>query len=190
MSVRAIARGPSKPMCMSLVSTSSTSLLLGRAGALVVPVLGVAPRAEVAPVVEARLAVERQLHLAVHAADHAQEDVGRVVVGRRAALRLRPLGLVPPRTDDHDVAHDDPAVRRSPARLEDHRPGEVAARRRHLDVGRAEAKAARVAVEDGAEDAGRVDPRQAQPLDVSARRDECGRLAIGEEGVLPDRWER
>ena len=47
-----------------------------------------------------------------------------------------------------------------------------------------------VAVEDGAEDARRVHPRQAQPFDVAARRHQRRRLAVGQEGVVGDRRER
>ena len=121
---------------------------VAHASALVVAVLGVAPRAVAAAVVEDRLAVEGQLHLAVHAADHAQQDVAGVVVGRRPALGVRSLLDVPPRTDEQHVADDDPAGRRAPARLEDHRAGQVAARGRDGDVGRPEAEAAGVAIED------------------------------------------
>ena len=42
---------------------------------------------------------------------------------------LRALVLVVPRPDQQHVAHDDPAARRAPARLEHHRAGQVAARR-------------------------------------------------------------
>ena len=143
-----MARGPSKPMFMSLDRTSSTSALVGRAGALVVAVLGVAPGAEAAAVVEDRLAVEGELHLAVHAAHHAQQDVRGVVVGRRPALGLRARVLVPPWADEHHVPHDDPAARRAPAGLEHHGAGQVASRGRHVDVGRSEAEAAGIAVED------------------------------------------
>ena len=108
-----------------------------------------APRGRLAPVyshaarraavVEARLAVERHLHLAVHAADQAHQHVVGVVVGRRAAVGVGALVLVVPGADQQHVAHDDPAAARAPARLEHVRAGQVAARRRHLDVGRAPA---------------------------------------------------
>src|SRR5687768_16775955 len=44
--------------------------LLGAADPLPVSVLGIAPPAEMAAIVEDRLAVERELHLAIHTADH------------------------------------------------------------------------------------------------------------------------
>ena len=74
--------------------------------------------------------------------------------------------------------------------LQDHRAREVAAGRRDVEVIRAEAEVAGVAVEQGAEDAGRVEPGQAQPLDVAAGRDQGHRLAVGQEAVVADGWER
>src|SRR5205814_861565 len=47
-------------------------------------------------------------------------------------------------------------------------------------------EAPRVTVEERAEDARRVHPGHAQPLDVAAGSDERGRLAVREEGVLGD----
>ena len=68
-------------------------------------------------------------------------------------MRVRALVLVVPGADQQHVAHDDPAAARAPARLEHHRARQVAAVGRHLDVGRAEAEQAGVAVEDRAEHA-------------------------------------
>ena len=163
---------------------------LGAADRLVVARPGVLPLPALARVVEARLAVERHLHLAVHAADHPQQHVVGVVVGRRAPVGVRAVVLVVPRPDQEHVAHDDPAAAGAPARLEHVRAGQVAARGRHLDVGRAEPEAAGVAVEDRAEHARRVEARQAEPLDVPVRRHQRARLAVGQEGVLGDRRER
>ncbi len=87
-------------------------------------------------------------------------------------MGARPLVLVVPRADQQHVADHDPAAAGAPARLEHHRARQVAAVGGHLDVGRAEPEPARVAVEHRAEHARRVEPRQAQPLDVAARRDE------------------
>ena len=167
MRVRATARGPSKPMFMSLVSTSSTSELSLDASALVVAVLGVVPGSGGAPVVEDGLALEAELHLPVHAADHAQQDVAGVVVGRRPALRLR--ALVARAATDRRGARRARSSSRSacPSSSRGHGAGQVASRGRHRDVGRAEAESAGVAVEDRAEDARRVEARQAQPLDVA-----------------------
>ena len=114
---------------------------------------GVLPGAVQAPVLEARLAVERDLDLAVHAADQPQQHVVGVVVRGRAAVRVRTLVLVVPGPDQEHVAHDDPAAARAPARLDHGRAGEVAPCGRHLDVRRPEPERARVAVEDCAEHA-------------------------------------
>ena len=95
-----------------------------------------------------------------------------------------------PGADRERVGDDQPPGARHPGRLDDVRPGEVAAARRHRDVDRREAKAAGVAVEHLAPEHARpVDARQAQPLDVAVRTDEGADLAIGEEAVLGDRWE-
>ncbi len=164
-------------------------LLVGagaRAGALVIARLGVRPRAEGAAVVEHGLAVHDQLDRSIHAAHRAQQDVLGVVVGGRAALGARALILLVPRPDQQHVAHDDPAGAGPPAGLEHVGARQVAARGGHLHVGRPEAEAARVAVQDGAEHAGRVDPRHAQPLDVARRRNQGGRLAVGQEAELGD----
>ena len=146
-------------------------------------------RAGTAAVVEHRLAVEVHLHLAVHAAHGAQQHVVGVVVGRRAPVRVRAVVLVVPRPDQQHVADDDPAAAGAPARLEHHRARQVAAVGGHLHVGRAEPEHAGVAVEDRAEHARRVEARQAQPLDVAARRDQRGGLAVGQEAVVGDRRE-
>ena len=158
--------------------------------ALVILVVGVGPRGGPASVVEHGLAVELDLDLAVHAADGADQHVVGVVIGGGPTVGAGELVLVVPGTDQEHVADDDPARRRAPAGLEAHGAGEVAARGRHLHVGRSQPEAAGVAVEDGAEHAGRVHPGQAQPLDVAARRDEGARLTVGEKPVVGDRRER
>ncbi len=157
---------------------------------LVVAAVVILPLRRLAAVVEARRAVEVHLHLSVHTANRPQQHVLRVVVRRRAPVRVRPISLVMPRPDQQDVAHDDPPAAGAPARLEDVRPGEVTPGRRHEHAVRTEAERPRVAVEDRAEDARRVEPRQAQPLDAAARGDQRTGLAIGEEPVVRDRWER
>ncbi len=161
---------------------------VGDAG-LVVALLPVAPAAALAPVVEGRLAVERHLHLAVDAANGAQQHVVGVVVGRRAAVRVRAVVVVVPRTDQQDVAHDQPAAGRVPTRLEHHRAGQVAASGRDANVRRADAEQAGVAVEDRPEDARRVHARQTHPLDVAAGGDQGRRLAVGQEAIVGNRGE-
>ena len=103
-----------------------------RRGALVIAVPGVAPLCRLAAVVELRLAVEQQLDLAVDAADHPQQHVVGVVVGRRATVRVRAVAAVVPVADQQHVADDDPALAGAPARLQHHRPRQVLARRRTL----------------------------------------------------------
>ena len=143
-----------------------------------------------APVVEHRLALHDRLHLAGHAPDRPQQRVLGVVVHRRAVVLRRHPVVVVPRPDEQHVAHDDPAGRRPPARLEHHGARQVAPRRRHADVGRPEPEAPGVPPEQRPEDARGVEPRQAHPVDVTARRDERGHLAVGEEAVVRDRHGR
>ena len=131
--------------------------VLGPAERLVVAGPGVLPRAVARPVLEAGLAVERHLELAVHAAHQAEEHVVGVVVGGGPAMGVGALVLVVPGPDQKHVAHDNPAAAGAPAGLQHVGAGQVAPGRGHLDVGGAEAKDAGVAVEDRAEHAGRVE---------------------------------
>ena len=164
---------------------------VGRLGdRAVVVVAAVLPARAGQPVVEHRLAGQPELDLAVDAADGAQQDVVGVVVRRRARVRVGAVVLVVPRADQQRVAHDHPAALRAPARLEHHRPRQVAPARGDLDAGRAEPEPAGVAVQQRAEHARRVHPRQAHPLDAAVGRDERGRLAVRQEPVVGDRRER
>ena len=149
----------------------------------------VLPRHAARAVVEDGLAGEAELDLAVDAAHRAHEDVVGVVVGRRAAVRARAVGLVVPRPDEQRVADDDPAALGAPARLEDHRARQVATAGRHLDAGRAEPEPAGVAVEQRAEDARGVHARKAEPLDAAVGRDQRRGLAVRQEPVVGDRRE-
>ena len=99
---------------------------------LVVPALGASPDPGDRPcrctpsaaspaVVGHRLALDDRLHLALDAADGAQQDVLGLVVGGRALLRAGQGLLVPPRADEQHVAHDDPAGVGAPAGLQHHR---------------------------------------------------------------------
>ena len=74
-------------------------------------------RAGRAPVVEARRADQLDRHLALDALDRAHQQVVGVVVGRRARVRARAAAAVPV-ADRQRVAHDQPAGRRHPGRLE------------------------------------------------------------------------
>jgi hypothetical protein len=97
---------------------------------------------------------------------------------------------VVPGPDEEGIADDDPAAVLLPARLEHVRAWQVAPRDGYLGVGGADAEAAGVAVEDGPEHAGAVHAREAQPLDVAARRDQRRGLAVRQEAVVGDRRER
>ena len=55
---------------------------------LVVPLTGIRPLRRHPAVIEGRRAIHVHLHLAVHAADHPQQHVRRVVVGRGPAMRM------------------------------------------------------------------------------------------------------
>ena len=163
---------------------------IGPGDPLVVPAVGVRPLRRLAAVVEHRLTVERQLDLAVDAADGAEQAVVGVVVGRCSAVGGGQLLVVMPGTDEQQVADDHPPGRGAPARLQHHGAGQVAPRRRHVDVGGAEAEAAGGAIEEGPEDARRVHPRQAEPFHVAARRHQRSDLVVAEERVLGDGRER
>ncbi len=114
--------------------------LAGLGDRVVVPVAVVGPHHRLLAVVQHRAAVEGHLHLAVDAAHLAQEDVLAVVVGGRPAVAVGPRVLVVPRADEQAVADDDPAGRRAPAGLEDHRAGQVATGRGHAGIGRSNRK--------------------------------------------------
>ncbi len=126
-----------------------------------------------------RFAVEDQLHLTVHAADGAQQDARGVIVRGRAPMSGISLALMVPWSHQKHVAHDDPSGATAPARLEHHGARQVATGGWDHDVGRSEAEAASVPIQQRAEDAGRVESGQAEPLDVAAGRHQCRRLAVG-----------
>ena len=146
---------------------------LGRGGdAAVVAVAVVLPVRPVLAVVEHGVAVDVHLDLPVDAAQGAQQDVLGVVVGGGAAVRVGALLLVVPGADEQHVAHDAPARAGPPRGLEHVRARDVAAAGRGRLVGRADAEAAGVAVEDRAEHRRAVHARHAEPLDVARGRDE------------------
>ncbi len=142
-----------------------------------------------AAVVEDRLADELDLDAALEALDRAHEHVVGVVVGRRARVR-RDRVLVVAGPDRQRVAHDDPAGRRLPGRLEHVRARLVGARGRVVDPERPEAEGAGLAVEQAAEHARRVEARDAEPVDRAVGRDQRARVAVGQERVVGDRRER
>ena len=140
-------------------------------------------------VVEGGLADQVDLDPSVEALDRAHEHVVAVVVGGRPGVRRHGV-LVIPRAERQRVAHDDPARRRLPGRLEDVRPRHVGPRGRVRDAERGEAEEPGLAVEEAAEDARRVEARNAEPVDRAVRGDERARMAVGQERVVRDRRER
>ena len=112
-----------------------------------------------------------------------------VAVGRRSRVRgdeVVPFG----RTDRQRVPDHDPAVGGLPRRLDDVRAGDVDARRRHVDPERPYPERPGSAVEEGAEHARGIEGRDAQPIDRAVRGDERAGVAVGQERVVGDRWER
>ena len=160
----------------------------GRLGAVPI-VVQQRPGGRLAPVVERRLADELDLDVALEAFDRANEHVIGVVVGGRTRVR-RDRVLVAARPHRQRVAHDDPAVGRLPRRLEHVRPRLVDDRSRVVDPERRHAEEAGLAVEQAAEDARRVEARDAQPVDRPVGRDQRAGVAVRQERVLRDRRER
>ena len=157
---------------------------------LAVAAAGVLPLRVAAAVVEDRVALQLDLDRAVDAADRAQQDVVGVVVGRRAAVGAAALLGVVPRADEQHVADDQPAAAGAPARLQDHRAGQIATRGRDHRVRRTEPERPRVAVQQRAEHARAVVAGQAHPLDRAAGSDQRAGLAVRQEAVVRDRRER
>ncbi len=142
-----------------------------------------------APVIEVRLAEQLHVDRALHAEHRSHEHVMSVLVGGRARMR-GDLVLVQSGTDRQGIAHHRPPRRRVPGGVED-----VAARlvdpvARHVDPEGAEAERARYAVEQRPEDAGRVEPRHAEPVDRPVGRHQGAGVAVGDEGVVRNRRER
>ena len=126
-----------------------------------------------APVVEARLDGQLELHRPAHDHDAPQQPV-TVHVG----LRL----------DRHEVLHLAHAAVGVEARDEDVRVREVELLGGPVVAGRPErVEAAAVLVEDRAEHARGVEPRAAVPVDRAVRADERDRVEVAHEPVLGDR---
>ena len=142
-----------------------------------------------AAVVEHRLADELDLHDPAEAAGGAHEQVLAVVVRRRAGVGRHRV-LAAPRAHDERLAHLEPPGRHLPRRDEHVRAGLVDPLGRHVDAERREAEVARLAVEQRAEHAGRVERGHAQPLDRAVGRHERAGVAVGQERVVGDRRER
>ena len=158
-----------------------------RVGAM--PIVGDRPLRRNAPVVEDRFARQLDLDLTLQAHRDAHQQVLGVLVGRRPRVRRHQI-LAAARADRQCVAHDHPACRGRPGRQQRVRTRLVEARRRHVDPERPEAKRARLAVEQRAEHAGRVEARNAEPVDRAVGRDQRAGVAVREERVVGDRRER
>ena len=121
-----------------------------------------------APVVEARIDLDAEAHLAPHAEHTADQPL--------------------PLADRHEVLQLADSDRGQEARDEDVRVGEVEL----LDGADAERRrdpiaAALLSVEDRPEDARRVEPRAAVPVDRAVGADERDRAQIADDAVLGDR---
>ena len=148
------------------------------------------PLGGLAAVLEHRLADDLDLDAALNALDHAHQHVVGLVVGGRT----RPEGLIggvaAPRSDRERVAYDQPARRRQPGGLDDQRARDVADAERHHQPVRPDTERAGATVEQRAENARRVEPRHAHPLDAAVRRDQRAGLAVRQERVVRDRRKR
>ena len=141
------------------------------------------------PVVEDRLADELDLDVAVDALRGPHEDVLGVVVGWGPRVRRHRIRSTS-RSDRQRVPDDDPARWRLPRGHQDVGPGFVDPLGRDVDAERAEAERAGFAVEQAAKDAGRVEPRHAQPVDATVRSHQGPGVAVRQEPVVGDRRER
>ena len=162
-------------------------ILVGPRDRLAVRLRRVLPGGVVAVVVERRLAAHHQLDGAAHAAHGAQQDVLGVPVHRGASMGARPGLDVVPRPHHQRVADDHPAGVGLPGGLQDQAARQVAPRGGHGHPVRAQPEVAGAAVQDGAEHAGGVGARDAQPFHRAGRRDQAGVLAVGQERVVGDR---
>ena len=160
----------------------------GRVGGVGAVALGVGegPGGLDPAVVEGRLADQLDLDRALEALHGAHEQVVGVVVRRRPGVRghrVRPAA----RSHHQRVVHHDPPARRVPGGHQDVGARDVGPRRRHVDAVRPEPERARAPVEDVAEDAGRVEGGQAEPVDRAVGGDQGAGMAVREEPVVGDR---
>ena len=156
---------------------------------LLVALTGVLPSGVGAAVVEDRLTVEDQLDLPLDAANRTHQHVPRFEVAGRTAVLLATAVGVDPRAHHQRVAHDEPPRPCLPGGLQHVGAGQVATAGGHQQLGGPEPEGAGSPVEDGAEHAGAVGARQAQPLDAPARPDQRRDLPVGQEPVFADRGE-
>jgi hypothetical protein len=141
-----------------------------------------APAHPPGPIAGREIADKLDLGLPVEAFHRAHQSA----VGDRFVAMLANPAL----GDRERVAdHDPPASVHRPRRLEHVRARLVATRQRHPLAPRPDPQAPRVPVQNRRANALGVEPRQAQPLNRTVRRDERGGLTIGEEAVAADVWE-
>ncbi len=153
--------------------------------------VGQLPLARRATVVEGRLADQLDLDLALQAAHGSHEDVLRVLVGRRPGVRRDPI-LVCRRAHDQRVVDLDPPAGCLPGRHQHVGAGLVEPPRRNGGPERSQSEHAGLAIEQRPEHAGRVEARNAQPVDRPVGRDERAGVAVGQERVVGDgrEWRR
>ena len=155
-------------------------------GPVALPV--VVPPTGLRSVVEHRCAHGVDLDPSGEAPGSAQQDTGGGLVGGRPSI----VGATLPAfnlTDHQEILDDKPPGGCVPGRLEHHRARHVAALVGNEGVRGPEAEGASRAVEQGAEDTGRVRSGQAQPFDRSVGCDQTIVFAVGEECVVGDRRE-
>ena len=131
------------------------------------------------PVLGTHGELQRQLDLAGHALDAAQQLVGGVEAQLVAALA---------RGERHRVEQPDRARAGRERRLDDKHSGEVAALGRVV-APRPDRPVATLGVEDAGHDRGAVVARQAEPVDRAVARDQGCRIAVGQQPVVGDRRE-
>ena len=151
-----------------------------------VVVVVVAPLPGGGPVLEERHAVGDDLDLASDAGRRAHEGPGGRGVRRGPPIAGTPLVDLDG-SDDEEVVDDEPSGGGVPRRFEHHGAGQVPALVWDEGAGRPESKLARRPVEQRPEDAGRVRPGKAEPLDRAVRRHQTAVLAVGQEAVVGDR---
>ena len=140
-------------------------------------------------VVEHRLADELDLDLALQTSDRSYERVIGVFISRGPGVRRDDV-LARPGPHRQGVADLHPSTRRTPGGHEDVRAGFVDTRGGDVDPEGREPETAGFAIEQGPEDAWRIELWDTQPLDRSVRADERTGVAVGQEGVRVDRRER
>ena len=140
-------------------------------------------------VVERWLADQFDLDLPFEAADGPDEHVVGVGVGGWTRVRGdRVLTLV--RSHRERVPDHDPSGGRLPGGRHDVGAWLVVPGGRHVDAERAESKHAGPAIEQSAEHARRIEPRNAEPVDRPVGRDESARMAVRKKRVVGDRGKR